>query len=336
MKIAVVKPDHLGDLILSSAAIRALAKHFPDLTLMISEKMFPLANFLFPSLPLCGIELPHLGKSQTASLKVPDLRAYDHVVFLRTDGVLNAEWMALRSPSFTANADNHHQHQSALDYATVSSLIGDYDIDAHHFGDNYQAVAAKARQRPQTIGLSLGSGFHTNSWPPSRWIEIGSRLLRAGCALRCIGGPAERPIIAFILSQLGLGMDSAIIGDHDFGVFLSKIAALDLVIASDGGSAHLCSLAAPILSIFGPSPFRRFAPFARWNRLLVRPMPCAPCYQFHKTVVNCCVTAECMSAITADVLFDAVFRQATTVDGPRVEILPGNYRLYTGVSHRAC
>ena len=91
-KVAVIKPDHLGDLVLSSPAIRALQRHFGQVTLLVSGTTLPLARFLFGAIELGVANCPHLAK-QEAQILDPDkfageLNAFDLVLWLRDDPVI--------------------------------------------------------------------------------------------------------------------------------------------------------------------------------------------------------------------------------------------------------
>ena len=89
-------------------------------------------------------------------------------------------------------------------------------------------------------------------------------------------------------------------------------AAADWVVASDGGAGHLCSLAVPILSIFGGSPFRRYAPFGRRNRLMTQELPCSPCCQYMSRAINGCLSIECLVGITPRQVLASATRDAAT------------------------
>jgi ADP-heptose:LPS heptosyltransferase len=71
--------------------------------------------------------------------------------------------------------------------------------------------------------------------------------------------------------------------------------SVDLIVATDSGTAHLASLVRPIVSLFGGSPWRRFAPLGRYNVILSRRYPCSPCYQFMRNAFNLCHTQECLN-----------------------------------------
>ncbi len=335
MTHAIIKPDHLGDLILSSPAIRAITALHPDSVLFVASRNVALANYLFPGTEIRTIEFAHLSKASGAD-RIPDLREFETVAFLRSDGVITENWAALRTHGFLLPMDTHDAHQSMIDYTVASWLVGDYDIDAAFFGDRLRRIAAKALSVPRRVGLSIGSGFHANAWPVLRWVEAARHLLTRTDTLTILCGPAERNKAAFIAKQIGQpAAVEIVVGGGDFGAFVSSVDDLDLVVASDGGTAHLCSLVTPIVSVFGPSPFRRYAPYGRWNRLLTRQMACSPCCQYATELVNGCLTTECMTQITTKHLDRAL---AVSLDAqPRAGALriDDDVHLHVGVSHAA-
>jgi len=69
------------------------------------------------------------------------------------------------------------------------------------------------------------------------------------------------------------------------GDFLDALAGIDLVVAAYCGTANLCSLRKTIVSVFGSSPWRRYAPFGADNALPTRYEPCTP-VQFSTIEVN--------------------------------------------------
>jgi hypothetical protein len=118
MKIAVVKPDHFGDLLLSSAAIRAILAHHPDAAIFVAPTNISLARFLFgEACDLREIEFPHLSKLGQRQSVGPDLFAFDLVLFLRNDSVVDPRWADPRCRDFIFPIDTHDDHQAMLDYA---------------------------------------------------------------------------------------------------------------------------------------------------------------------------------------------------------------------------
>ena len=330
----MVKPDHLGDLVLASAAVRALAHAHPDLTLFVASRSTTLARWLFPELQVETLDLAHLAKADAADPPSVDLAQFDAVAFLRRDGVMTPQWADLRARRHVMFVEDHGVHQTLLDYGVVREFAPAYDIDARFFADAGTSVAEKARRSPQRVGLSIGSGFYTNAWPVVRWIELGRALSRRGIEVHVICGPAEAATARILLDGAGLDRARRIMGGADFAAFTAAVAKLDLVVGSDGGTAHLCSLVTPVLSIFGSSPMRRYAPFGRMNSVISQALSCSPCIQYAARLVNGCASVECMAAITSDDVLRAMDRRNEGAERrPATEPLRAGLTMMNGVSH---
>ena len=333
MKVAIIKPDHFGDLILSSPAIRTIASRERDTVLFIASRNRRLAQFLFPDIEVRDIEFGHLSKDGR-STSIPDLTQFEMVAVLRKDSVLTDDWARLRTHGSIMPADTLDVHQSLIDFSVAAYFGGEYDIDAAFFGSALQSVDEKATRVPRRVGLSIGSGFHANAWPAQRWVETARDLLSTTDSIVLLCGPAERDKATLIAARLGWPKSVSIVeGGGDIASFVSAVDDLDLVVASDGGTAHLCSLVTPIVSIFGPSPFRRYAPFGRFNRLLTRRLPCAPCCQYAAALVNGCLTTECMTGIAAKDVGSTLASPPAHGEQPRLSRSRNGVDLYLGVSH---
>ena len=330
MTLAVIKPDHLGDLVLSSSAIRALAAGRPDLVLFVAPHNMGLARWLFPEIEVCGISFPHLAKAGELQPRAPDLQAYEAVAFLRRDGVIDPEWALANTRDFAMFTEDHGVHQTVLDYGVAVAFTSPYDIDALFHAPALPRRDISPGWPLERVGLSLGSGFHTNVWPITHWIELARGLRARGAAVRVIGGPAELKVARLIARLAGLRPKAVLIGGDDFASFTAEVAELDLVIGSDGGTAHLCSLAAPLLSIFGSSPLYRYAPFGRHNHVMTQGLLCSPCIQYASRLVNGCLSVHCMAEITPADVLAALAHLPSPFEA--ADLRPG-LRLLAGVSH---
>jgi heptosyltransferase-2 len=295
-RVAIVKPDHLGDLVLASPGIRAVAARFPTTKLFVSSTSLSLARFLFPRLEIGKADLPHLSRIPGSHGRLEDLEdelgSYDLLFCLRDDPVLR-DLLGRLDTQIVLAEGSHLTHDTAIQKRALRPYIGNYSR-SELFSSKPQLWPRQVRE----AGLCLAAGFPTNRWPNSYWVELAQLLAQAGTGITLIGGPGEREEIALISKLLRKIAPKVLIGSEDFGSFLGALEPIDLVISSDGGTAHLCSLKKPILSIFGSSPWRRYAPFGWSNVLATRDVPCSPCVQFSDDKVNGCMTRECMANIT--------------------------------------
>ncbi|HLN28790.1 MAG TPA: glycosyltransferase family 9 protein [Gemmataceae bacterium] len=306
MRVGILKPDHLGDLILSAPAIAALRRRFTDLTLLCHPRNVPLAGHLFPGLRALPMLLPHLDKDRGRDLgeqaRHQILREeIDLLICLRWDGQIQR---SLTIPDIEYHAPSladSERHVAAEHRDIVASLTGPYEIlDSY----TYPSLPATNRRptNPKAIGLGISAGFRLNAWPLCHWLELAELLHRDHIATVLVGGPAERGRLQILgdalLGSIGY-FPQIVIGGNDFGTTLGRLHQLvDLIVATDSGTAHLAALARPVLSLFGGSPWRRFAPLGRFNAILSRRYLCSPCQQFSRASVNMCHTQECLTNLT--------------------------------------
>jgi heptosyltransferase-2 len=301
MRVAILKPDHLGDLVLAAPAIAALRRSFMDVTLLCHPETQALAQHLFPNLALQPILFAHLDRTRCSSATVRPLREvcgrFDLIVSLRWDSAIRFQLQDIEVSCHVSERENLNIHVAIEQHDLIAPLTGHYDLfQSHRYADvNW----AKPHRRPHSIGLCVAAGFPLNAWPLNHWLGLAERLARRGIEPVLIGGPQEATRLRVLADALCNSLGRAprvLIGDQDFGRFLKFIAeSVDLVIATDSGTAHLASLVRPVLSLFGGSPWRRFAPLGPRNAIVTRQLPCSPCPQFDRTLANTCQTRECLA-----------------------------------------
>jgi heptosyltransferase-2 len=153
-------------------------------------------------------------------------------------------------------------------------------------------------------------------------------LLARDVTITLVGGPAERLDLGALSRLIGRAPHRVVHGSLDFRDFLDQLEDVDVVVAADGGTAHLCSLRLPICSVFGSSPWRRYAPFGRDNIVITRDEACSPCVQFSTDWVNGCLTRECTALLRPRQVARVLFSNGIDFSGI------GGVRVERGVSHR--
>ncbi len=298
MRVGILKPDHLGDMVLAAPAIAALERRFKDPVLFCHPRTLHLARHLFQNLRCRPVSLPHLDKDRRLTQDLNPLRPLasevDLLVSLRWDRNMDrllkesgVEYIASGEESF----DTHVavEHRKVIEpFSEWYDLLESYPYDA----------AARAHTAPHTVGLCISAGHSLNAWPINHWLNLGERLHDRGHQIVVIGGPAEAARIDVLAGALADPLGYAprrLIGSSDFGRFLRQVAhETDLVIATDSGTAHLASLVRPIISLFGGTPWRRYAPLGPANLVISRQEPCSPCRQFDRSSILTCHSQECL------------------------------------------
>jgi ADP-heptose:LPS heptosyltransferase len=303
MRVGILKPDHLGDLILAAPAIAALQRRFAGLILFCYPKNLGLAAHLFPALRAVPILLPHLDKERR-----PDRQLQQRLELLRkeVDLLICLRWdhdcqRLLTIPDIeyhVPGAEVEERHVAAQHRDLVEPFTGSYDILSSYVYPDCPPVSHRPREL-SAVALCISAGFHLNAWPLNHWLGLARLLHRDGIEIVLLGGPDETAKLHVlgraIRDALGYSAQT-IAGGKDFRATLCALGDMvDLVVATDSGSAHLAALARPVISLFGGSPWRRFAPLGRHNAILCRRVSCSPCIQFYRLSANTCHTQECLS-----------------------------------------
>lgn len=137
-------------------------------------------------------------------------------------------------------------------------------------------VAARANGAP-IVGLAPGARWALKRWPPGRFAEVGAALQAEGAEILLVGGPQDRAEIDRVLAHLArpaLG-DTAALGLSDLAALLAR---LDLLVSADSGPAHLAqAVGTPVVSVFGPTSYRRWGPAEGAGGVVALPLACSPC-----------------------------------------------------------
>jgi heptosyltransferase-2 len=302
MRVAILKPDHLGDLVLAAPAIAAIVRRWGNPTLLCHPETKGLAHHLFPGLATRPILFPHLDRTRKSYLLARPLaefdRSFDLLLCLRWDSELKIHLCETAIAWHASEQEELDIHVAVEQREAMVAWTGPYDLL-----DSYLYPHLSGRpglpQRVEAVGLCISAGFPLNSWPLNHWLELAHRLRRRNVQTVLIGGPSERSrvqVLAKAISDQTGALVEVLCGGPNFGDFLQRVVnTVDLVVATDSGTAHLVSLVRPVLSLFGGSPWRRFAPLGAGNAIVTRQLPCSPCPQFDRSLVNTCVGRECLA-----------------------------------------
>jgi heptosyltransferase-2 len=324
--IAIIKPDHVGDLVLAIPAINWMASQVRRASLFVAPANLALARHLFSNLEIRSIQFDHLSKTDRSSVALKAVlapfRDFDAAIFLRADAVINRAKLTHFLERLIITEPRDEVHESVIHRRCVSQYFGAYRPD-----EFWSRAQKPFDSRARKVGLCVASGFPTNKWSIIRWVDLARRLASENAEIFLIGGSGELSELQIIARATEVPQTHLIIGDSRFELFLAKVAELDVVIASDGGGGHLCSLVAPVLTVAGSSPFRRYAPFGMSNRVISLDLPCSPCLNADSERLNGCFSHECSYGVQVDDVLNAL-RAPDAEPGTRLRLGTGATLFY--------
>jgi ADP-heptose:LPS heptosyltransferase len=168
-----------------------------------------------------------------------------------------------------------------------------------------QLLAAGGGRRLLAIHPGVGWYGPGRRWRAERFVET-ARLLNAEEALTCVVvGTDQDAEVASRVVQL-LGADAVdLVGKTSVGVLAAVLERCDLLLATDGGVAHLCAaVGTPVVAVFGPSNDRAWRPLT--GTVVAADIPCRPCFyrDFERGLPGGCATRECMHQVTPAMVAD--------------------------------
>ncbi|MBM3215572.1 glycosyltransferase family 9 protein [Candidatus Poribacteria bacterium] len=321
-RILLIRLSSMGDVVLTTPAIRAARERFPDarIAFLTNESYAPLLS-----------ANPHLDAVLTLDRQ-------------RSNRSPAAFWESIRfirSERFDVSVDMHRRAKTAaLTFlARIRTRIGGTRLDnrrvaldpsAYAGGRALAALAplealdgdarlevvvppddaAKADELLRghridagapTLGIFPGAGWRPRAWMPERFAEVARRFsAETGGRAVVVGAGNECDLVERIVESVG---SSAVpLMDLPLGVLAGIIARCGVFLSNDTGPMHLAvAVGTPTVALFGPGRFERFAP--KLPHIAIRePIACSPCKQFR----DHCRNNACMQLIQVDAVWRGV------------------------------
>lgn len=310
--ILLIRPDHLGDMLFLTPALRALRQALPEARLVLLAGPWSAGvvagNGDLDEVMLCSF--PGFERNGKRSALAPyrlllktagELRGrFDIAVVLRFDHWWGA-WLAAAAgiprrigyawpetcPFLTeALPYRPGRHEVQQNAALLEALAPGVEAG---LGSTQYAVRPEDRAwaaerlgqlgRPR-VAIHPGAGAAVKQWPVDCWAAVGRGLVEAKQAsIVLTGGPAERGLAAGVAAQMQAPAHD-LAGQTTLGQLAAIYQQCDLVLGSDSGPLHLAvAVDAPTVHLYGPVPVAKFGPWGPAERHLVlrSPFTCAPC-----------------------------------------------------------
>ena len=339
MKILILKPSSLGDVIQALPVLRLLKRHQPgaEIHWWIDA---PLAPLLEGDPDLAGVV--RFERRRWGQLRHwPEM--FQSIRWLRAqqfDLVLDLQCLA-RSGAFAwvANGQRlvgldevregargfydvavprHSFHTQAVDW--YLSVLPELGVPVHKnftWLPERPAVAATVKARWNTesarwILLQPGARWENKRWPAAHFGTLVRQLGRdlPGVRFGILGGRDEQPLGAEIATALPERCVN-LCGATSLPEMVEWVRLADLLITNDTGPMHVAAaLGRPLVALFGPTEPRRTGPYGQLDNVLRLDLPCSPCMKPHCSNLQ---FEECLRALPPERVRERVL--ASLADG---------------------
>lgn len=300
--ILAVRLKALGDIVLTTPALRALHRGYPDRPIDIVTDVRYVA--LLEGLP--GVDrvigLERNPSSTLATLRTLRRRRYavavDFVSTPRTAllvGLSGAPLRvgydvrgrriaySLRIPRDPGMVEGRREYAAAshVRLACAAGGVADGLTPRVTVSDAARSVAdrvlreAGIDQPERTVGLVAAGTWATKTWPVSHAAAMAERLRTAGLPILLLSGPGEETVTT-ALQALVPGL--AVLPPCDIGALAAVIERLRGVAGTDSGPRHLAvALGKPTFGWFGPTHPHNWSPPSERHAVWWTDVPCRGC-----------------------------------------------------------
>ena len=325
--ILVLLPNWLGDVAMSTPALRTLHQRFPEAELTVAGlasacalveglpyitrhvafaprpgpfRLFRLGRALRPYARDLTVVLPHTFRAAVLARLTGSRRIIAYARSART-------WL-LTDPVEPHTVDGKIAPiYMAWEYL---DLLGGLDCEYDGFGLQLQSDAmAVARVKEHLVGpgpfvgIAPGAAYGPSKrWPIERFTEVADRLSEeAGAQCVLLTGPGEDDLRDAMLKAVRNPLIVCDEGQPTVDTLKATVSLLNLLIANDSGPRHVAvGFGVPTVCIMGPTkPVYSEGPYEK-GRVVRVDVDCGPCQR-----PVCRTDHRCMTRITPDDIVDA-------------------------------
>ena len=316
--VVAVRLRALGDLVLSTAALRSLAEGHPGSPLHVVTdarfapllegqpgiaRVWPVARThtatfttalgLRALAPKLAVDF--FGNSRSALIArlsgAPVVWGYD----MRGRGRLYH-----RTVPRVAHRDDDRREYAAASLVRLARAAGGAEVpafphlvltDAMRRAGEAVLARAGVTDPSRTVALVAAGSWPSKTWPLANSAQLALALRAAGHPVVAIGGPGEEGVLARLAA---LAPGTPILTAPDVAALAGAIAPLRALVGTDSGPRHLAiAFGLPTFTWFGPAHPAAWTPDDPRHGLWRTPLPCRAC---ERTV---CPHWNCLPGLSA-------------------------------------
>jgi lipopolysaccharide heptosyltransferase II len=175
-----------------------------------------------------------------------------------------------------------------------------------------EAIAEKGISTDAVIiAIHPGAYYPSQRWPAERFGELSRRILEKGEVQVILIGSIHEEGLLEEIKKCG-GADIKTFSCNNIRELIALLSRCKLLVCNNSGPMHIASaLKVSTVSMIGPTVIPLWLPYGENNMVISKPLSCSPC---NRAV---CKVHECMESITVDEVFEAVETQIAHITPKR-------------------
>ena len=167
------------------------------------------------------------------------------------------------------------------------------------------------------IGIHPGGGLWRTSrrWPKENFRELILRLInQPHIKILLMGGPSEREMVNEMENEIG---PPILVADKQLtlGEFGALIQRCHLFVCNDGGPLQMAAaVGTPTMVVVGPTNIKAFAPLGGQHTIIRKPLPCSPCIDYYNYQSDACSELTCLKTISVLEVFNTIMDKVNNLD----------------------
>ena len=297
--ILIIRFSSLGDIVITTAVVEALKKHFPEsniyyLTRSIYSRVYEFDKRIFKVAGILGNETPHgiIKKIGRNNFDVVidlhgSLRSVLVSAFIKSKHKVRVNKHSLARRIMIWSGKRYRRRFDVLGcyFETLRSL-GIQDrvlpklIPAGKVLDTVKVVLdmQETETGGRLIGIAPGALHKTKRWNEQSYACLADEIAGRGDLPIFIGDKNDVEVVERIRGNM-TGRSISLTGEIDLTVTIGLISHLDGIVVNDSGLMHVAgALDVPLVALFGPThPNLGFWPGYRSGRYIHSGVDCSPC-----------------------------------------------------------
>ena len=153
------------------------------------------------------------------------------------------------------------------------------------------------------VALAPGAAFgEAKQWPIEHFRSLAARLAEVGHTVLILGGPAERPLGAFVSNRLGPNVHD-LCGETSLTEAVDILGMCDVTVANDSGLMHVAAATGShVVALYGPTDPSFAPPLTDASDIVYLGTDCSPCFKRTCPLVH----HRCLRGVSPDAVFTKV------------------------------